>query len=443
MTDLSEINGWDEGVNSAQSVYPQLSQLLYNVPLLIDPAKADVIHHVLQGYALGQPPAIDALGSFQTRGERKPYQMTETGIAVIGVNGSMVHRSFGLDALSGLTSYQRISRLLAAAADDNDVRGILLDVDSPGGSVSGLFELTRQIQAINADKPIWSIAYESMTSAAYAIGASTGRILAPETATIGSIGVVMMHLDRSAANKKAGRAYTPVFAGAHKVDGSSHAPLSEQAYNTYKGMVDQTYGIFVSQVTNARGLEEQAVRNTEAQIFMARDALAANLIDGVVESFGEAVDMLESELNRSSSSTTRAEARNTTEEVTMSDKDKKPDDKVITPADLDAARSEGIDEGINQERARCEGILGHEKAAANFAQASNAIKTGLSLEQATGVLGAMPEPAKLESTFFARKAVQNNPDVAAVVGDEDVMGEDAKAAHAASLVNPLKAVGGK
>ena len=132
----------------------------------------------------------------------------------------------------------------------------------------------------------------------------------------------------------------------------------------------------------------------------------------------------------------------------MSDKEKEEAENTATQAQLDAVRAEGHAAGVSDERVRVSGILGHAKAPVNFAQATNAVKTGLTLGQATGVLDAMPEAAAPKATTipgaaFAAQLAGLNPDVAADGGGDAEPDEDAVAQRAANLVNPLTIVGGK
>src|SRR5262249_57450704 len=88
---------------------------------------------------------------------------------------------------------------------DPTVRGVILDVDSPGGEVGGLFDLVEQINAIKAanSKPLWAVANESALSAAYAIASASDRVYVTRTGEIGSLGVVAVHIDESGADAKA------------------------------------------------------------------------------------------------------------------------------------------------------------------------------------------------------------------------------------------------
>lgn len=416
--------------------YPLLSTLLYDTPLMMAPSKADILHQVLQAYAVGQKPAIDA-ASFQSFSERKPYQVTTGGVGVIRVHGSLTHRAGFLGAMSGLTGYNFLASQLRAAESDRDVKAIMLDVDSPGGSVSGLFELCAEIKRVSAEKPVWALSNESMFSAAYAIGAAAGKVLAQRTAMAGSIGVIMMHLDQSKANEKSGRKYTPIYAGHHKVDGSSHAPLSDQARQTYQHLVDDAYQVFTSHVADGRGLDQQAVIDTQAQIYTAPDAIDVGLIDQIA-SYDEALDMLEAEI-RPSVSLTLASASNQTEK-SMS-KEEKPgvQASAITQADLDAARTEGREEGLEagrgEERARVTSILGLESAAGKIdGTLSAALCKGLDAETAGEFLKAVPE--QKGNAFEAAMAATANPDVSADGGADAELTDDQMAARAVSLIQP-------
>ena len=147
---------------------------------------------------------------------------------MVSVIGTLVSRSGYLDATSGLLSYGDIGDAIASAMDDPSVRGVILDVDSPGGEVGGLFDLVDRIRAIKAasGKPLWAVANESALSAAYAIASAADRLYVTRTGEVGSIGVVAVHVDESGADAKAGLAWTFVFAGDQKVDGNAHEPLS-------------------------------------------------------------------------------------------------------------------------------------------------------------------------------------------------------------------------
>ena len=166
---------------------------------------------------------------------------------------------------------------------DPTVRGVILDVDSPGGEVGGLFDLVEQIGAIKAasDKPLWAVANEGALSAAYAIASAADRLYVTRTGEVGSVGVVAVHVDESGADAKAGLAWTFVFAGEQKVDGNAHEPLSERARATIQADVDRLYAEFCGLVAANRGMSSEAVRGTKAAIYRGELAIRAGLADRV------------------------------------------------------------------------------------------------------------------------------------------------------------------
>lgn len=255
-----------------------LASRLYGTPLLIARSKLDVILSVL-GPRIGLP-EIDTAVRLPT--PKAGNSVGQPGIAIIPVHGTLVRRAIGLEAASSLTSYGEIAARLDTALADPQVSGILLDLDSPGGEAGGVFELAARIRAANDIKPVWAHANDSAYSAAYAIAAAASRLTLSQTAGVGSIGVIALHVDQSIKDAKDGIAFTAIYAGHHKNDFSPHAPLSPQAASTLQTEVDRLYGIFVSQVAQMRGLDSDAVRATEAGLLFGEAAVTAGLADAVI-----------------------------------------------------------------------------------------------------------------------------------------------------------------
>lgn len=256
---------------------PHLASRVFGTPLLIARAKLEVILGVLAPRLAG-----GTLEPLDPETDPPPLtSVTVEKIAVVSVIGTLVSRSGYLDAASGLQAYGDIADAIAAAMDDAGVRGVILDVDSPGGEVGGLFDLVEQIQAIRSAsaKPLWAVANESALSAAYAIASAADRLYVTRTGEVGSIGVVAVHIDESGADAKAGLAWTFVFAGDRKVDGNAHEPLSERARATIQADVDRLYGEFCALVAANRGLSPDAVRGTDAAIYRGTLAVRAGLAD--------------------------------------------------------------------------------------------------------------------------------------------------------------------
>ena len=258
---------------------PHVASRVFGTPLMIARAKLEVILGVLGprfagGRAEPVDPAVDPAPQTSITVER---------IAVVSVIGTLVARSGYLDAASGLLAYGDIGGAIASAMDDPSVRGVVLDVDSPGGEVGGLFDLVDQIRAIKAgtDKPLWAVANESALSAAYAIASTADRLYVTQTGEVGSVGVVAVHVDESGADAKAGLSWTFVFAGESKIDGNAHEPLSARARTTIQADVDHLYVDFCSLVASNRGISSETARRTNAAIYRGNLAVRAGLADRV------------------------------------------------------------------------------------------------------------------------------------------------------------------
>jgi signal peptide peptidase SppA len=256
---------------------PHLAARLFGTPLLIHQPKLEVILSVL-GPRVGLPDRVDQDG--YVRPER-PIAESPSGIAVIPIHGSLVRHTVGLEADSGLTSYQGVQQMLDMARDDGAVDAILLDIDSPGGESSGVFDLADKIRTIGLQKPVWAVANDMAFSAAYALASAAQKVFVSRTGGVGSIGVIAMHVDQSVKDAQDGLHYTAVYAGSRKNDLSPHGPMTTEAQRFLQGEVDRVYGLFVDTVARHRGLSSNTVRDTEAGLFFGKEAVRAGLADAV------------------------------------------------------------------------------------------------------------------------------------------------------------------
>ena len=215
------------------------------------------------------------------------YAVTDAGIAVVPVLGPLVARGDWLTELFGASVYGEVGEAVAAALADPSVRGVVMEIDSPGGEVAGMFDLVDRLTSLRASagKPLGAVASENATSAVYAIASAAERIYVSQTGEVGSIGVVSAHIDQSSADAKAELAWTFLHAGARKVDGNPHEPLSDPARASIQADVDALYDQLVSLVARHRNLAPEAVRGTEAAIYRGRSGIAMGLADriGTVE----------------------------------------------------------------------------------------------------------------------------------------------------------------
>ncbi len=264
---------------------PRIARRILNTPLLIAPGAAAALVSGLAG-RLGVLPlraatpltAIDR-GS-QGDGEA-PYAVAD-GVATISLLGETVNRGSWVSAQSQVTSYEAIQRALRQAEADPTVAGILLDIDSPGGEAAGAMETAAVVRAVAAMKPVVAYVNWLAASAAYAIAAGALEIVAAPSATLGSIGVVYLHVDRSRAMAAVGLKPTLIFAGARKIDGNSLRPLDDAARGAVQQQIDDVYALLVGSIGRHRSrLGEGGARRTEAAIYFGQKAVDAGLADRI------------------------------------------------------------------------------------------------------------------------------------------------------------------
>ena len=256
-----------------------LAAHLYGVPLMIHRLKLDTILSVL-GQRIGLSRGV-AMPTVDLKEIAQANPISTSGIAVIPVYGTLVRRTLGLEAQSGLISYSTIGTQISMALADPSIAAILLDIDSSGGEAGGAFDLADAIYASRGKKPIWAVANDSCFSAAYAIGSAADKVFVTRTGGVGSIGVIALHVDQSQADAKDGLNYSAIYAGAHKNDLSPHAPLSDGAQSSLQGEVNRIYDLFTQTVARNRQCSTDYVRQTDASLFFGPDAVTAGLADGV------------------------------------------------------------------------------------------------------------------------------------------------------------------
>lgn len=428
--------------------YPHLAARLFNTPLLVHPGKLDAIIAGLGGRLLGSAVQLDAVADsagiapemFSTRrGERGDagYAITD-GVAVIHASGALVHRSRMDGASSYLLGYNELASQVEAAQADPDVHAVLQVWDSPGGEVSGAFEYAQRMHALRGSKPMWAIADSMAASAAYLGGSAFEHLAVSSTGYVGSIGVVMRHVDFSRALDNDGIRVTHIFAGSHKVDGNPYEPLPKSVQAEMQAEIDGLYTMFVDAVAQHRGISAESVRATQAQVYRGEAAVSLGLADRVATT-----DQLISELSAQRARTypagPSARTTATTEGVTMSGTTPQAPAgaapnaaaAAFSQADLDQARTAGV----SAERERVTAILGHARASTHLATATQCISTGLSADQAGAILATLPETAQASGTgFAAAMAAVPNPAVSGVEAAAPSADPEAEAAALAAQI---------
>lgn len=270
---------------------PFLAQRLFNTPLAITPAKAEMVMAALADRfgitklfrANGDALAMSEFG-FDEDDDEPDYRYYDVvqGVAIIPISGTLVQKSGYMRPMCGMTGYDGIRANLSMALDDSSVKAIMLDIDSGGGEVSGCFDLVDAIYSARGKKPIWAVLSEAAYSAAYAIASACDKITVPRTGGTGSVGVICAHVDFSKALAKDGIAVTMIHYGARKADGSEYMPLSDQALARFQADVDELGELFVATVARNRKLSVAKVRGTQASTYLGAAGVAIGFADEVM-----------------------------------------------------------------------------------------------------------------------------------------------------------------
>jgi signal peptide peptidase SppA len=221
----------------------------------------------------------------------KTYQVQDS-IAIIPIFGSLLKRANLMTSISGGTSMQILEREIAKALSDDDVEGILLNVDSPGGTVDGTKQLADFIYNNRGTKPIVAFTDGMMCSAAYWIASAADCRIAYDTSLVGSIGVATVHYDRSGADEKDGVKRTIITAGKFKQITNDANPLSDEARKLIQTELDDIYAMFLSDVSRNIGVDKAMVLEdmAEGRVFLGKKAMDAGLVDAIGD-FNTAIKM--------------------------------------------------------------------------------------------------------------------------------------------------------
>lgn len=218
------------------------------------------------------------LGAFWSA-RLRPYVVRD-GLLLLPVRGVLMH-GFPYQFMGYATGYEYIWKAFQRGLDDNEVKGIALVIESPGGDVAGNFDLVDRMYAARGTKPVRAFACEYAYSAAYSIASAADRIVVSRTGGTGSIGILTAHMDVSKAMAEFGLKVTLIYAGKHKVDGNQYEALPDDVKARIQQRVDKIYGMFVDVVARNRNLDAAAVRATEALTYTAEEGIAVGLADSV------------------------------------------------------------------------------------------------------------------------------------------------------------------
>lgn len=412
---------------------PHIASMAFNEPLMLEPAYARVFFCALAGQlgitrltdtvsgaTLGAGQIAEPLALFGDDEEMGPrpsrsYQITN-GIAVLPVSGTLVSKTRSLQPYSGMTGYNGIIARLQQAMSDPGVDGILLDMDTPGGMVSGAFDCADIIARMRDIKPIWALANDMNCSAGQLIASAASRRLVTQTARTGSIGVMMAHSNYGAALKTQGVEVTLIYSGDHKVDGNPYEKLPKDVRDDFQTRIDATRRMFAEKVAAYTGMSVQSVLDTEAAVFSGQESVDAGLAEELVNNT-DALNVMRESLNKRKTispggnmekvttasaadaiqATASAEQTNTVETAAA---------VVASPAEVSAR----VAAAVSAENGRIMGILNCEEAKGRESQARALAETpGMTVESAQRILAAAPQSAQVRSDTALDRLMETAP----------------------------------
>lgn len=204
-------------------------------------------------------------------------------VGVIHISGSLTNRQSWWDSKYGLTSYTNIRNAAIEAAIDPDVEEIVLHVHSGGGDALGVSDLGKLLARVGQIKPLTAFTDGAMGSAAYWLGSSASEIYASDTAIVGSIGIMAVHMDLTKMLADMGVKPTVFRAGEFKALAGPYEKLTDPAKAQMQQRLDSLEGVFVQQVADRRGHTVEYTRKhmAEGREFVGAEAKDVGLVDGI------------------------------------------------------------------------------------------------------------------------------------------------------------------
>lgn len=268
--------------------YPHLIKEFLSTPWAIMPDKLAAMTELLEIAASGRTLAPDEvqarIGASQARyAAAGSYAAQPGSVAVIPIMGVISQRVGMMEEISGGVSAERVANQIQQAADDSSIGAIVLNIDSPGGSVYGIQELSDTIRSAREKKKVVAVANSLAASAAYWIASSAEEFVITPGGDAGSIGVLTAHMDVSKYYEDLGVKTTLISAGKYKVEANPYEPLSDEAKAFLQSRVDEYYDAFVKAVAKNRGTSPEAVRKGfgQGRVLGAKQAVTEGMADGV------------------------------------------------------------------------------------------------------------------------------------------------------------------
>jgi signal peptide peptidase SppA len=251
-------------------------------PWAIRPHKLAMLEEIIARHVSGEKLSAEEIQA-RINGASRPADRRVESVAVLPLFGTIFPRANLMTEMSGATSAEKFGAQFAGLINDPEIDAIVLDVDSPGGQVGGIDELSRQIYDSRGKKPIVAVANQDMASAAYYIGTAADEVVVSPSGEVGSIGVFAVHQDWSVAAHQDGVKISIIKEGKYKAEANPYQPLTDEARAAIQENVREYYDSFVGAVARNRGVSDEAVRNGfgQGRMVTAKRAVEMGMADRV------------------------------------------------------------------------------------------------------------------------------------------------------------------
>lgn len=264
-----------------------------SMPWAVEPAVMDLMCSIIDRWSAGVRLSAEdiaaAIGDAPEAAAQRRAQaagMSGRGVQVVPVYGVLAHRAYAVQNTSKpLTSTEALAQQFRAAAADPDVGTIVMDIDSPGGSVFGVQELADTLASIRGSgKRLVAVANNTAASGAYWIASQADEVVVTPSGMVGSIGVIVPHQDASAMKERMGVKQEFITYGKYKSEGHESGPLTDEHRAHLQNMVDSYGAAFTKAVAKGRGVPVETVRGPafgEGRMRLAKEAVSAGMADSI------------------------------------------------------------------------------------------------------------------------------------------------------------------
>lgn len=407
-------------------MHPQLDQFhlqpvlidgRHGVSMLMEMPSSEPKQHV-------SPQEMAILTGLSQDSQYKPYELVDN-IAVIPVRGALMH-NLGYCS-SWATGYDVIRRKLMFARADPEVKGIYMPFHTPGGSVAGCPDTGDLLYEVAQEKPIWTLSDDMSYSAGQWLHSQGSRRLVTQSGGMGSIGVLIGHVDMSGALESAGIKISLLHAGDHKVDGNPYEALSDAVRTKLEASCEKTRQQFATVVARGTGLNVDAILATEAECYTGSEAVDIGLADAVVSSnyiLDEFAEFLE-QPSRITNLSGQSMSKTLPQPAAKTPAPEQGNPEQQGAAIPQVAPSEPAPDAAAQERTRISTIMKSDAAKSNPGLAEHlAYSTSMGADEALAILGASApvvpkEAAKPKAGSDAFLAAMNDEEHPNVSSDAD------------------------